>query len=160
MRYARGTLVALLITISAGCTGATGSGQVSEEARGIPAPANTPAAAVQSLVRRAIETVNSTAGGPIATQQARLRRLTSSGQLAVRHKCPPATSTITFEPVYARLTATPNWRPTSGSLPGAVYALPSLIRMYAGTRVVGTDLTELHVAIDDGEVRLVALCLR
>jgi len=158
MRHARGTLVALLIMVAAACTG--GSDQVSGEFIGTSAPASTPAPDVPSLVRRAIEAFNSTAGGPVATQQAHLRRLTSSGQLAVQHKCPPATSTVTFEPVYARLAAVPNWRPTSGSLPGVVYALPSLIHIYTGSRIVGTDLTELRLAVDGGEVRLAALCLR
>ena len=76
-----------------------------------------------------------------------------------RNSCPAANNTISFEPVYARLAAAPDWKPTGGTLPGTVYALPTLIRVYTGDRITSTDLTDLHVSIDGGRAWLPALCL-
>ncbi|MET3804497.1 hypothetical protein ABIB25_001492 [Nakamurella sp. UYEF19] len=106
-----------------------------------------------------IDAFNRTAGGSVAAQQAVLGRLVSSGQQAVQRRCPTATSTISFDPVYSRLAVAPGWKPTSGTLPGTVYALPTLIRIYRGDRIVGTDLTDLHLTIDSGVAGLPALCL-
>ena len=89
-----------------------------------------------TVVQQTIEQFNATAGGPTSAQQA---------QLAT--------------PVYARLAPAPGWKPTSGTLPGAVYSLPTLIRVYTGDRITSTDLTDLHVAIQDGKGWLPALCL-
>ncbi len=124
-----------------------------------------PAAAVvapesaTTAVQQTIERFNATAGGPVATQEARLASLVSVGQASVQSRCPPAHSTISFEPVYARLTASPEWTPTSGTLPGAVYSLPTLIRVYTGDRITSTDLTDLHVSIQGERSWLPALCL-
>lgn len=114
-----------------------------------------PAAAAQ----RVIEMFNQTAGGPVAAQQRVLDRLVSAGQRPVQGRCPAATTTIAFVPVYDRLSVAAGWKPSSGTLPGTVYALPTLIRIYRGDRIVGTDLTDLHLSIDGGVARLPALCL-
>ena len=37
-----------------------------------------------------------------------------------------------------------------GSLTGTVYALPTLIRIYTGDRITGTDLTTLHLGVQAG----------
>jgi hypothetical protein len=110
-------------------------------------------------VAHTIEEFNDTAAGSVTAQKARLAELVSPGQAAVQSRCPTATSTISFQPVYARLTPTPDWKPTSGTLPGTVYALPTLIRVYTGDRITGTDLTDLHVSIEGGRAWLPALCL-
>ena len=126
-------------------------------------PTNPTTAAAQddptSTVRHTIEEFNATAAGPVTAQKAKLAELVSPGQASVQSRCPAATSTISFEPVYARLTPAPDWKPTSGTLPGTVYALPTLIRVYTGDRITSTDLTDLHVSIQGGRAWLPALCL-
>ncbi len=141
---------------AAGCSTSVGSAMPSA---GLPAAASGPAVAVAESVQRTIDVFNATAGGPVAAQQAVLGRLVSPGQRSVQNSCPAATTTISFEPIYPRLAPSPDWRPTGGSLPGDVYALPTLIRIYVGSRITGTDLTDLHVAVDAGQLRLPALCL-
>lgn len=111
------------------------------------------------MIRHAIDSFDAAAGSPVAAQQAVLRTLVSPGQADVQRHCPGPTTTISFEPVYAWLAPAPDWRPSSGSLPGTVYALPTLIRIYTGDRITGTDLTDLHVAVSGGRAMLPALCL-
>ena len=41
----------------------------------------------------------------------------------------------------------PGWTPQTGALSGTVYALPTLIRIYTGDRITGTDLTTLHLGV-------------
>ena len=115
--------------------------------------------AVEQQVQRAIDEFNRTAGGSVQAQQAVLTKLVSAGQVTVQEKCARATNTIRFEPVYDRLTLAPDWKPASGTLPGQVYQLPTLIRIYSGDRITGTDLTDLHLSVEAGQVRLPALCL-
>jgi len=118
-----------------------------------------PGDAALGAVQRAIADFNATAGGPVSVQQAALHSLVSSGQQAAQQACPIATSTISLEPVYSRLEPAPSWRPSSGTLPGVVYAIPTLIRIHSGDRITGTDLTDLHLAIDENQVRFPSLCL-
>jgi len=40
-----------------------------------------------------------------------------------------------------------------------VYALPTLIRIYTGDRITGTDLTPLHLGVTGGDAYLHSLCL-
>jgi hypothetical protein len=124
---------------------------------GLPTPASQDDA--MTAVVTTIDAFNTTAGGPVAGQQAALDQLVSSGQSAVQSRCPPAKNTITFEPVYARLAPAPDWKPSSGTLPGAVYSLPTLIRVYTGDRITSTDLTDLHLSVEGGKGWLPALCL-
>jgi hypothetical protein len=153
--------VLLLAALLVGCAAPTGPA-------GGPAPASsvavtassgqTPAVAV--LVQRAFDAFNATAGGSVAAQQSEIGKLVSTGQAQVQARCPKATSTISFEPVYARLAPAPNWRPGSGTLPGRIFAIPTLIRIYTGNRITGTDLTDLHLSVDGGQISFPALCLR
>ena len=130
-------------------------------ASGPPASGVVGARAVEvALVQEAIDRFNATAGGSVEMQQALLSGLVSAAQATQQQACPRVTVTISMEPVYARLAASPGWRPNSGSLPGTVYAVPTLIRIYTGDRITGTDLTDLHLAIDDGRMVLPAVCLR
>ncbi len=136
-------LVGFLLLV-AGCAGATPAARQDE---------------ALAAVQQTIEQFNATAGGPVAAQEAALATLVSGGQSSVQSRCPAASSTISFEPVYARLAPSPGWTPTSGTLPGTVYSLPTLIRVYTGDRITGTDLTDLHVSVQDGRGWLPALCL-
>lgn len=123
-----------------------------------PSPSVAPAGA-QAEIQRAIDAFNGKAGGSVSGQQAVLADLLDEGQRAEQDRCAAATTTLEFEPVYARLAPSPGWKPSHGALYGTVYALPTLIRIYTGNRITGTDLTDLHVAIQDGQARLPALCL-
>jgi hypothetical protein len=151
----------LLPILLAGCVSPVPGGSVRSDTTG---PSSTASAAVSDArvstsVEQTIAYFDATAGGSVAAQQAELHRLLSSGQTAVQDKCPAATSTISFDPVYAQLAAAPDWRPSGGTLPGEVYSLPTLIRIYSGDRVTGTDLTDLHLSLYSGRVWLPALCL-
>ena len=121
-----------------------------------------PAAAPAELlteVQRAVDSFDAAAGGPVSGQQSALAALLDDGQQAVQARCAAATTTLKFEPVYARLAPAPGWLPRQGTMSGAVYSLPTLIRIYTGNRITGTDLTDLHLAVKDGRARLPALCL-
>ncbi len=165
-------LLALMTTATLGCTvAACGAaavptdravqvGSVAASApSGTPGTGN-PATAEVAVVQEAIDRFNAAAGGSVAAQQSVLSGLVSPAQAAEQHACPPVTVTISMQPVYARLAASPGWRPSSGTLPGTIYAVPTLIRIYSGDRITGTDLTDLHLAIDDGRMTLPAVCLR
>jgi len=144
--------VAVLAGVVAGC-GAGGSTLADRTA--------TNATAAQAhAVQTAIDHFNATAGGPVAAQQSVLLGLISAGQSSAQSRCPAVTVTISMQPVYARLAPSPGWRPATGSLPGTVYAVPTLLRIYTGDRITGTDLTDLHLAIADGRVTFPAICLR
>ena len=125
-----------------------------------PAPdgAGIPAGDEQAIVR-AIDTFNAAAAGPVGDQQAVLTGLIDPALIDTLGQCPPATATLRFEPIYSALRAAPDWTPSSGVLGGTVYALPTLIRVYTGDRVTGTDLTTLHLGVRTGEAYLTPLCV-
>ncbi len=143
--------------------GPTSSGSDSATApAGSPAGSTAPApvpATVSRGVRAAIDQFNSTAGGSPSAQQQQLRALLAPGQAGAQQKCGRATTTIELEPVYPALAPSPTWRPSSGTFSGAVYSLPTLIRIYTGPRITGIDLTDLHLSVDGREVRFPALCV-
>lgn len=153
----RGVIVtAMLVCALTCCTASvdsTGTSGTSGSAPQQPAPT-----AVQRSVQDAVDTLNAAAGGPVSGQQTALAGLLDAGQRSVQSNCAAATTTLELEPVYARLAAAPDWKPGSGTLSGPVYALPTLIRIFTGNRITGTDLTDLHVAIVDGRARFPALC--
>lgn len=150
------TVTAVLACATVGCSPAPGPAR---PATGATPVSSAPAAEV-AVVQQAIDRFNATAGGPVAAQQSVLFGLVSAAQASAQHACPPVTVTISLEPVYARLAASPGWRPSSGSLPGTIYAVPTLIRIWNGDRITGTDLTDLHLAVDGGRMTLPVLCLR
>ena len=165
-------VLSLSAFLVAGCSWTTPAPARSTAPTALPAPPATaktmttatiattsPGDAALGAVQRAIADFNATAGGPVSVQQAALHSLVSSGQQAAQQACPIATSTISLEPVYSRLEPAPSWRPSSGTLPGVVYAIPTLIRIHSGDRITGTDLTDLHLAIDENQVRFPSLCL-
>ncbi len=92
-------------------------------------------------VRAMIDAINATAGGPVADQQRRLVDSVDPDDRADVDRCPAATTTVRFEPVYAGL------RGTGGSADATSYALPTLIRIYTGSRMTGTDLTTLQLVV-------------
>ncbi len=144
-------VLAVTVVLGAGCTGAgsTPSGAV---ASGVPV-------GDLDAIRTTVDRFNRTAAGAVAEQQDVLKSLVDPGSAAALDKCPTATSTLRFEPVYPALRPAPEWAPTDGTLAGTVYALPSLIRIYTGDRITGTDLTTLHLGVHDGEALLTAVCV-
>ena len=154
--------VLLTLALMGGCASATS--MTAPAAGGSTAPSSAtgsaPNASAQDLVHAAVDRFNATAGGPVQAQQRVLEGLLANGQLTQQKACPTPTTTITLDPVYARLTSVPDWHPTGGTMAGTPYALPTLIRIYTGDRITGTDLTDLHLTIDAGQVRFPAICLR
>ncbi len=119
-----------------------------------------PAAAVPrsaiDAVHATLAAVNAAAGGPAAAQQAALIAHIDPARRDEARNCPVATTTVRLEPVDAGLRALPEaavaesgtaGASDSGSAPAAAYALPTLIRSFAGDRLVGTDLTTLRLIV-------------
>lgn len=113
----------------------------------------------ETAIRAAIDRLNATATGSVADQQATLAALVDPALASALDQCPAATTTLHFEPVYRELRASPDWTAQSGSLAGTVYAVPSLVRIYTGNRITGTDLTTLHLGVQAGEAYLTPLCV-
>jgi hypothetical protein len=158
MRWAaalRAAAAALVLSGALTCCSSTPAGP----AAGTSPPRPTVAATELQWVQRAVDSFNAGAGGPVSGQQTALAALLDSGQRSVQSACSAATTTLRFEPVYGRLAAAPGWRPGKGTLSGTVYAVPTLIRIYLGNRITGTDLTDLHVSVHAGRAWLPALCL-
>ncbi len=145
-------IVAALVTITA-CT-PDPSPAVSTPAAGSSIPADD-----EQAIARTIDRFNAAAAGPVAGQQTVLSDLIDPALVGGLDKCPPATATLRFEPIYPALRPAPDWTPRTGALGGTVYALPTLIRIYTGDRITGTDLTTLHLGVHDGEAYLTSLCL-
>jgi len=153
----RAVAVTLWVLLGAGCS----AGQL--PAVSLPSRVAELAASadpIQLAVEAAINTFNAEAGGAAAAQQAVLKTLVAPGQATAQKACAAATSTVRLEPVYSRLAVSPGWMPASGTLEGTIYVLPTLIRIYTGTRVTGTDLSALHLAIGRGQMHFPAICLR
>ena len=113
----------------------------------------------EQAIRSAIDTINATAGGSVAGQQAVLADIVDPALSDAFRHCSPATTTLRFEPVYTGLRATPDWTGADGTPAGTLYALPVLIRIYTGDRITGTDLTTLHVGVHDGAASITPLCV-
>jgi hypothetical protein len=113
----------------------------------------------EQAIHATIDRLNAAAGGTVADQQSVLMAEVDPTLIDALDKCSPATTTLRFEPIYQGLRAAPGWSPSVGELSGTVYALPSLIRIYTGDRITGTDLTTLHLGVRPGEAYLTALCV-
>jgi len=151
-------LAALLIVIGflASCTGgapaATSGSGTNATPVGVPQ-------GDELAIRSTIDTINATAGGPVARQQATLAALVDPTLSAAFQHCSPATTTLRFEPVYPDLRATPDWTGPDGTPDGTLYALPVLIRIFTGGRITGTDLSTLHLGVHDGAASVTPLCV-
>jgi hypothetical protein len=121
-------------------------------------PSTIPADDEQAIVRT-VDRFNAAAAGSVASQETVLTALIDPALVGGLDRCPPATATLRFEPIYPALRPAPGWAPQAGTLGGTVYALPTLIRIYTGERLTGTDLTTLHLGVHDGEAYLTSLCL-
>jgi len=141
------------------------------------APAGGAASPAQiEAIRTTLDAVNATAGGPVADQQAELIAHVDPDRRDEARRCPPATTTVRLETIDQGLRALPepSTDPAAGSTdtpdssgaadPGSTtFALPTLIRIFAGDRLVGTDLTTLRMVVRDtdggGEAYLTPFCV-
>ena len=160
-RTLTGRLVRAAVAVSvgvgllSGCTAGAVLPAVSTTA----AAPSAPAGQDEQAIRSAIDAVNATAGGTVAGQQAALAEVVDPALSDAFRHCPPASTTLRFEPVYAGLRATPDWTGADGTPAGTLYALPVLIRIYTGDRITGTDLTTLHLGVHDGAASITPLCV-
>ena len=118
----------------------------------------TPSAA-ETAIRGTIAALNAGVEQSVADQQTTLGRLIDAGQRVTQAKCPAATSTLEFLPVWSSLAVTPDWHPPAGTMSGTIYSLPTLIRIHRQDRIAGTDLTDLHVAVTSDGATLPSLCV-
>lgn len=126
------------------------------------APGTTPPAVV-GAIRAAVDRVNATAGAEPTAQAKVLLQLVDPGQRATQQSCAAARTTVKFEPAWEGLRADP-----TGD--AGVYLLPTLVRVYRGSRIASNDLTTLRVLVKGdptadaaaGQVTawLPALCVR
>jgi hypothetical protein len=133
-------------------TGTTAPGTTAPDSAGVP-PGDSAA------IRHAIDAINAGAGGPVSVQRSVLAHLVSPALAAALRNCPPATTTLRFEPVYAGLRPTPAWSSPHGAPAGTIYALPVLIRIYTGDRITGTDLSTLHLGVHGHRAAITPLCV-
>lgn len=133
-------------------------------------------------IRTTLDALNATAGGPVADQQAQLIAHVEPDRRDEVRRCPPATTTVRLEPVDQGLRALPEPStdpaavgsdatdatdvPDTGIAPdpgSTTFALPALIRIFSGDRLVGTDLTTLRMVVRDtsggGEAYLTPFCV-
>ena len=127
-------------------------------------PADDIPADAATAIRATIDAVNATAGGPVADQQAALIAHVDPARRAEAQSCPAATTTVRLEPVDQGLRSLPEQPagppsgtdtvPPTGTGTGTptgtnatTYALPTLIRIFAGDRLIGTDLTTLRLIV-------------
>lgn len=102
-------------------------------------PAAIPAADA-AAVRATVEEFNAAADGTPSDQRQRLVELVDPDRRERAIQCPTATTTVRFEPVYAGLRALAD--------DGArTYVLPTLIRVYDGGRLAGTDVAALQLVV-------------
>lgn len=111
--------------------------------------ANSPAG---QAIRAAIDEINATAGGVVATQRAVLDKLAAPSEAADQRACPTATTTLGFDPAYRSL------RPAPDGATGE-YLLPAYITIYTDGRITGSDLTTLRLWVTHGTARTSALCV-
>lgn len=144
-----------LASILTGCTSATPQTPPSSSSSSA-APLPVEVDAVLAL----LEQLTDASGGPVAAQRAVIDGAVDPGQVAAQESCGTATTTLSFEPVPARARVRPDWKPPAGTVDGQVWGIPVLMRIHSGDRIVGTDLTELHVVIaPDGTAHLPAMCI-
>lgn len=130
-------LVGLLLT---GCTDPASSPD--------PGGASVPEAD-RAAIDSTVAAVNATAGSTPADQRTVLEAMVDPARLEQQRSCTPAVTTIRFEPAWPDLRRTGDGR----------YVLPTLIRIYNGTRITGTDVGALDIVISAGQARLPPLCV-
>jgi hypothetical protein len=159
-RTALAALTATLLMVGTGCTSGQAAERPTEQLSDRPAASAEPIPpSDEQAIHTVIDRLNTAAAGAVPAQQAVLAAVVDPTLLPALEQCQPATTTVRFEPVFSALRSAPGWSPANGILGGTVYALPSLIRIYTGERITGTDLTTLHFGVTEGEAYLTPLCV-
>ena len=156
VRIAVGITVGITVGLVAACTA---SAPLPESTTATSAAPDGALGSDKRAIKATIDTINATAGGSVAGQQAVLAAVVDPALSDAFRHCSPATTTLRFEPVYTGLRATPDWTAADGTPSGTLYALPVLIRTYTGDRITGTDLTTLHLGVHDGAAFITPLCV-
>lgn len=144
-------LTAVCVTLSS-CT-------LSPRHRPSPAPTPPPPSAEETAARATIDIINATAGGPIDEQRAILEKWAAPAEKIAQHECPAATTTLEFAPAWRNLRPDPITTTVDTSHNGVAYLLPTLIRIYDGERITGTDMVSLRLWIRDNTAYISALCV-
>lgn len=142
-------LIGAVLVTGAACTGAESIPATTAMMAAIP-PSD------EQAIRTAMGALNTTAGGAVAQQQTALRGVADPAGIAALDNCPPATSTLRFEPVWGGLRPDPA---ADADPDGTRYALPTLIRVYTGDRITGTDLTTLQLTVRAGAAYITPFCV-
>lgn len=155
MTVGRVVAAVILVSVLSGCGTPTPDAVPSAgSSSAVPLPAEVDAVLVL------LDQLNQSSDGPVEVQRAVIDGAVDPGQVAAQESCGQATTTLSFEPVPERARQLPDWKPPAGTLDGQVWGIPVLMRIHSGDRIVGTDLTELHVVVaPDGTARLPAMCI-
>lgn len=110
---------------SSAATASTDSADTTTAATASTGSAAIPTADAEAI-RRTIDTINATAGGPVADQRAVLDRLAQPDETDQQRDCPTAHTTLRLDPVYGDLRRPPDDRPTgSPTSPSGSTSSPS-----------------------------------
>lgn len=134
---------------TAGPAGSAGAAGTSDGAGTAGAPPDAVPDADRAAIEVTVDAVNAVAGRTPAEQRTILESTVDPTRLADQGSCRPAVTTIRFEPAWPDLRRTGDGR----------YVLPTLIRIYQGTRITGTDVGALEIVIAAGRAHLPPLCV-
>ena len=108
-----------------------------------------PDPAALASARAVFAQVNAQAGASPARQRSVLERVVDPAQHANQRGCAAAVTTVRLVPAWSAVRVA-----ADGHL-----IIPSLVRVFTGTRITGTDVAIIDVAITAGQAGLPALCV-
>ena len=146
-------VAAAVVLIGTGDGGGGGTSAPSSPPVASPSPAVSAGARPDPIAlaaaRRVIDEVNTEAGASPARQRSVLERVVDPTQLANQRGCAAASTTVRLLPAWSDVRVA-----TDGHL-----IVPSLIRIFTGGRITGTDVAIIDVTISAGQAALPALCV-
>ena len=108
-----------------------------------------PDPAALAAARAVFDEVNAEAGAAPARQRSVLERVVDPAQQTQQRGCATAVTTVRLIPAWSDVRVA-----ADGHL-----IIPSLIRIFTGTRITGTDVAVIDVTITAGQAGLPALCV-
>jgi hypothetical protein len=111
--------------------------------------AHPPDPAALAAARAVFAQVNAEAGAAPARQRTVLERVVDPAQQADQRGCAAAVTTVRLIPAWSAVRVA-----ADGHL-----IVPSLVRVFTGTRITGTDVAIIDVTITAGQAGLPALCV-
>ena len=121
-------------------------------------PTAVPAADADAVIDL-FDELNAKAAGRIAEQQRVFVSRMANGLADDQQDCGQATVTIRFRPVWQELQADPEFDPPEPQTDATPYRVPALVEIFSGERRVGTDLTLVHLQVQDGLAQTFPMCL-